>query len=180
MQEHSSRARIALYLVLFSGITWLGGLAVRAIIAFELFETGTLNYLNWFAPDFERAVFRMLAVSAPYTVFGYFVLLISTTLYLKWTPLKFKENGWLMMSAILFYMFVPVELYQMYYDARMILFERAIEGVINWYGVRQEPMSLLKARLAALSGVPVIALLCYYTIIGLCIWKPLTKTHREV
>jgi uncharacterized membrane protein len=30
-------------------------------------------------------------------------------------------------------------------------------------------------RLAALAGVPMIALLSYYTIVGLAIWQPLKK-----
>jgi hypothetical protein len=50
-----------------------------------------------------------------------------------------------------------------------------VEGVINWFSVRTEAQSLLKGRLAALSGVPVIALLCYYTCVALAVWQPMKR-----
>ncbi len=61
----------------------------------------------------------------------------------------------------------------MWYDVQLVLQEERIAGVMNWFGVRTEAQSLLKGRLAALSGVPVIALLCYYTILALFVWRPM-------
>lgn len=152
---------------------WLGGTNIRAIIAFDLFETGTLNYKTWLMPDAERQTFHLVAQTALYTIIGYLATLTGFTIYLRKTQLSLRENGWLMMSAIMFYMFTPVEIYQIWYDIQLVLQERRIEGVMNWFGVRTEAQSLLKGRLAALSGVPVIALLCYYTILALFVWRPM-------
>jgi hypothetical protein len=174
--EPQSRGElIALTVMVLGAVVWLGGTDIRAIIAFDLFETGTLTYKTWLPPDAERQTFHLVAQSALYTIVGYLVVLVSGTIFLFKTRLTFKRNGWLMMSAILFYMFVPVELYQHWFDVRMVLHERSIEGVINWFAVRTEAQSLLKARLSALQGVPIMALLCYYTIIVLAVWKPLRK-----
>ena len=167
--------KIALFCLVIGCISWLGGTNIRAIIAFDLFETGTLQYKTWLPPDAEREAFHLIAETALYTIAGYLLVLGSFTVFLTKTPLRMKQNGWLLMCAILFYMFVPVEIYQIWYDVRMALQERAVEGVINWFAVRTEAQSLLKGRLAALSGVPVIALLSYYACIALAVWKPMRK-----
>jgi hypothetical protein len=41
-----------------------------------------------------------------------------------------------------------------------------------------ELLRLFGMRLGALSGVPVIALLCYYTIIPISMFKPLTRIQH--
>ena len=163
----------ALFLIATGGVIWLGGTNIRAIMAFDLFETGTLNYKSWLPPDAERQTFHLVSQTALYTIIGYLATLTGFTMFLIKTDLKLRENGWLMMSAILFYMFVPVEIYQIVYDVQLVLQERAIEGVINWFGVRSEAQTLLKGRLSALSGVPAIALLSYYTILVLVAWRPM-------
>ncbi len=175
MSDRSSPSRantVALFLLAIGALLWLGGTNVRAIIAFDLFETGTLTYKTWIPPDAERQTFRLVALTAPYTIVGYLLTLVGATMFLRTTHLKLKENGWLMMSAIMFYMFLPVEIYQIWYDIHLVLQEEAIAGVLNWFAVRTEAQSLLKGRLAALSGVPAIALMCYYTIIVIVVWKP--------
>ena len=177
-QSNSRAVKLALFFMICGAISWLGGTNIRAIIAFDLFETGTLNYKTWLPPDAERQAFHLIAYTALYTICGYIMVFISFTVFLAKTKLKLRENGWLMMCVIMFYMFVPVEIYQIVYDVQMVLQERAVEGVINWFAVRTEAQSLLKGRLAALSGVPVIALLCYYTCIALAVWQPMKKIPK--
>ena len=89
--------------------------------------------------------------------------------YLRSTHILLKENGWLMMSALLFYLFPPVEAHTMYFDGKMFSLEL--------WGSAETPMfrELFIKRIAALKGLPIIALLCYYTIIGLTIWQPMKK-----
>ena len=75
-----------------------------------------------------------------------------------------------MMSAILFYAFVPVEAFTMYLDGKMAYTEFfTTEGIDRF-------RELFVARVGALAGAPVIALLCYYTIIALAVFRPFTKT----
>jgi hypothetical protein len=77
-----------------------------------------------------------------------------------------------MMSAILFYLFTPVEIYTMVLDFRMWLLD--VQGSNDLVEFRK----LFIHRLAALAGVPIIALLCYYTIIVLAVFRPFVK-HAE-
>ena len=74
-----------------------------------------------------------------------------------------------MVSAILVYAFAPVEIYTMVLDVRMWLLD--VSGSNDLVEFRK----LFIHRLAALSGVPMIALLSYYTAIVLVIFRPLER-----
>jgi hypothetical protein len=167
-------SKIALFLLVVGVIFWLGWINIRAILGNELLEPGTLNLKQGLPPDAERAVFDLLARSSILTIISYLVVFVSSIVYLATTTLKFKENGWLLMVAILFYIFTPVEIYTTYLDTKSVLL---------WFFSSpslQELRELLLKRIGALSGLPVIALLCYYTIIGLIVWHPFTKKSSNV
>jgi hypothetical protein len=73
------------------------------------------------------------------------------------------------MCYMLFFIFVPVEIYTYIIDIRfMVLFQTNPPN-------HDELLRLFGQRLGALSGVPVIALLAYYTIIPIAIFRPLSK-----
>jgi hypothetical protein len=77
-----------------------------------------------------------------------------------------------LMSAIMFFMFVPVEVYTNYLDIKFMLLYRS--GPPNHDGL----LKIFGERLGALSGVPVIAVLCYYTIIPIAVLKPLSRSKQ--
>jgi hypothetical protein len=164
--------RIALFVLIVGSIFWLGGVNIRAIIGNDLLKIGTLEFEEYVPPDAEREIFRLMSFSSLVIIAGYLVVLISSTVVLVTSPLKLKDHGWLLMSAILFYVFVPVELFTMYIDARMIhaeFFTTADNHVFR---------ELFISRVAALDGAPFIALLCYYTIIAIVIFRPFTNGHQ--
>ena len=74
-----------------------------------------------------------------------------------------------MMSALLFCLFTPVEVYTLILDLKM--------WYLDFHGSNDlvEFRKLFVHRLAALAGVPIIALLCYYTIIVLSVVRPMTN-----
>ena len=51
---------------------------------------------------------------------GYLATFTSAVVFVRTTTIRFKQNGWLMMSAILFFMFSPVEFYTLVLDWKMI------------------------------------------------------------
>jgi hypothetical protein len=168
--RHGARvSRIALFFLALGTIVWLGGVNARALIGNMLFKPGTLTFEEYLAPEAEAEIFRVLAFLSVVTTIGYGVVLVSATVFLATTTMRLRENGWLMMSAILFFSFVPVELYTGYLDARMIHFEFFTSAGNDVF------RELFLARLQALQGAPFVALLCYYTIIGLVVFRPLTR-----
>lgn len=168
-QGESRTWRVALFVLIVSGILWLGGAYVRAIIGNDLLKFGTLEFVDYISPDAEQEIFRLLSFVSMSIIVTYVVTLFSSIVFLATSPFRLKENGWLMMSAILFYVFVPVEAFTMYLDGKMIyneFFTTADNEVFR---------ELFLARLGALAGTPFIATLCYFTIIGLVVFQPLRK-----
>ena len=168
MESHT--AKISLLLTVIGAVVWLGGVNVRAIVGADLLEFGTPDFKPNIHPYVEREVFGLIARSSIIVILAYLLTLVSSIVYLKTTQLTLKQNGWLMMSAILFYLFVPVEVYTMILDGRIIYLDMVLSS-----NDLVEFRKLFIHRLAALSGVPIIALMCYYTITGLVIFQPLKK-----
>ncbi len=165
--KQSTSNKIALTLLIVSAIFWLGGINIRALVGNELLNYDQFNFKIAIPPDREYTLFQMIAYSSLVIVISYFIVLVSAIWFLSTTKLRMKENGWLLMSAILFFMFVPVEGYTYYLDIKfMLLFYSNPPN-------HDELLRLFGLRLGGLSGVPVIALFCYYTIIALSVFKPL-------
>jgi hypothetical protein len=74
-----------------------------------------------------------------------------------------------MMSAILLFVFVPVEVFVTVIDIRMILLEFVEGGSLPVF------RELFLARISALAGAPLVAALCYYTIIALAVFQPFRR-----
>lgn len=169
MTPSSRASRIALFVMVAGAIVWLGGVNIRAMIANDMLKTGTLEFEEYLAPEAEREIFRLMSFASVITMISYAAVLVSGSVYLATTSLRFREHGWLMMSAILFYAFVPVEIFTMTLDVRMVYLEFFTTAGNDVF------RELFIARVAALAGAPVIALLCYYTIIALAVFRPFTR-----
>lgn len=169
-QISASRSnKLALTLLIISAVFWLGGINVRTLIGNELLDYDQFDFRTSIPPDRENTLFQMLTNASLVVVISYVIVLISAVWFIVSTKLKMRENGWLLMSAILFFMFVPVEIYTNYLDVRfMILFQ---QGPPN----HDELLKLFGERIGAFRGVPVIAVLCYYTIIPIAVFRPLLK-----
>ena len=161
--------QISLLVLVIAAICWLGGINVRAVIGSDLLQLGTLDFKPNIHPYVERALFSLVAQSSIIVNTAYCLVWVAGVAYLKASRLRPKEQGWLMMSAILFYLFTPVEVYTMILDVRMWLLDAAGSNDLV------EFRKLFIHRLAALAGTPMIALLCYYTIVGLAVFRPLNR-----
>jgi hypothetical protein len=167
MQKQSSK--VSLFVLIVSAIVWLGAVNVRAVIGNELLNFGTLDFKEHVDAGLEREVFRLISLTSLIVIGGYLLTFTSAVIFVTTTTLRFKNNGWLMMSAILFFMFSPVEFYTLFLDWKMIALDFFANPTLTDFRI------LFIHRLAALAGVPMIALLSYYTIVGLAIWQPLKK-----
>lgn len=170
MKKESTGAKICLLVIFIAAIMWLGGIHTRAIVSFELFENGTLEFRSYIHPSSERTIFRINSSLSLLTTVTYIVLWITGLIFLRLTSLKFSKDGWLLMSFILFYMFTPVEIYTLILDINIWYMDYI--GSDDLVKFRE----LFIRRLRALSGIPYIAMMCYYTIIVLIIFKPF---HRD-
>ncbi len=165
-------AKISLLIFVIAIIIWLGGINIRAMVGFDLLQTGTLDFKSNIHPFVERAVFGLIVQTSFVVDIAYAITWFSGIIFLATSPFKLREHGWLMMSAILFYIFTPVEIYAIILDAKMMY--------LDYLGSNDlvEFRKIFIHRLAALSGVPMIALLCYYTMLAVLIFQPLRRTFQ--
>src|ERR1041384_7949786 len=172
--KNQTAARISLAVLLIAGCIWLGGVNIRAVIGFDLLQTGTLDFKPNIHPYVERTVFALISQASVVIDVAYVIVWIAGLVYLRTTSLRIRENGWLMMSAILFYLFTPVEIYTMVLDGKMWYLDHIGSNDLV------EFRKIFIHRLAALAGVPMIALLSYYPIIVLSVFQVLRRPHTPV
>ncbi len=183
--ELSRTIKVCILLLAFGIIFWLGSITARAIIANEFFIPTTLIFRPDITPDAERTLFQLVSAMSSIALTSYFIVLISSMYLLIKLPYKVKEHGWLLVASILFFLFVPVEGFTAYLDLKFILLWLNTKGVLVSQGleVYEQHSTLLREtlshRIGALSGLPVIALLCYFTAIVFIIWQPLRRKAEE-
>lgn len=158
-----------LVVILLSAAVWFGSLILKNIETHTLLQFGTIEISPSLTPETERDSYRSLAEYSVITLVSYPVVLASVILFSITTRRSFKQEGWLLMSAILFLMFVPLEIYCFWYDWKII-------GLVYWGNwTLEEFRKAFIQRLTLMAGLPFVAQLCYYTIPILVIFKPLKK-----
>ncbi|MCZ7555562.1 MAG: hypothetical protein M5R41_04065 [Bacteroidia bacterium] len=180
--------RFFLFLLALGTILWLGGTVYRAIIANEFFLPTTLVFDPGINVHQERMLFQLVAASTTIIVCAYLTVLVSAIVLLKRTTLTFKDNGWLLMASILFFMFVPAEIFTAWLDLHFIfdwLEARSAylsSGSAAYEVFRTELRKTLSHRIGALHGLPVMAVLSYFTALAVLFIQPMrrdTSTREE-
>jgi amino acid transporter len=155
-------------------IFWLGAINVRFIIGNDLLNYDEFNFRTSIPTDEENMIFKLLSYTSILIMISYTVTLIAAIFFLKKCKINFKENPWVLMCAILFFVFVPVEVYTSFLDLKfyMLFLQRPPnhDGLLEIFG----------ERIGFLKGVPWIAVLSYYTIILIAVLKPLKKSKEEL
>lgn len=165
--------RAAFILFVFAYVVWSAASVRTNIEIGTMLEFGTAAFRTGLTESAERTAYAALAVNAVARFIAYPFLLIGAAVFVGTTDLSVPKNGWLLMSAILLFLFVPVELYCSWLDWKLV-------GLQYWgtWPV-EEFRKALMARVTALAGLPFIAQLCYYTIPILVLFKPFrTPTER--
>ena len=156
---------------MFGAVVWLGALSTRAMLGNELLQFGTIELKTNLDPLFERELYRIISYATLLVMGGYSAALIGAIGFTATATVAWKQHGWLLMCAILFFVFVPVELWSLKLDWKMI--------GLNFWGdwPLEEFRKAYLRRLTALSGLPVIANLTYYTMIVIAVWRPFERPN---
>jgi hypothetical protein len=173
MTTLSTFQRLALFLVAVAGILWLGGTILRAAIGFDLFIPGTLTFKPDMPPDAQAQTLRLFARTSFYTLMSYGVFLV-VGLYL-WLSQKYlwRERGGLFIGGMLVLLYVPIELWQGYYD---ILLVQATQYAVYKDFPLETAKQLLTKRITILGGAgPFLSMLGYVSAVFFLIVQPMRK-----
>ena len=165
----NSKSKLFLIVFILTALCWLGVVMMKNIQIGRLLEFGTVELKKILTPESERAAYNVIAKYSVIIFITYPIVLISGIGYLMTTQRIMKNDGWLLMSATLLLIFIPVEFYCFWLDWKIV--------GLNYWGnwELEEFRKAFLQRLTALAGLPFVAQLCYYTIPILVILKPLKK-----
>ncbi len=170
----TTKAKVWLVILIFAGIAFLGGINIRFIIGNQLLNFDEFSFRTDLQLNEQTLIFRLLSFSSLVIMGAYLILFISAIMFLKNYKVDYRENVWLLMCAIIFFVFSPVEFYSSFLDFKFFLLY--LEPYPDW----KLQLELFGRRIGFLKGVPWIGLLGYYTIIIIAIFKPLKKTKEEI
>lgn len=170
----SRSSKFWLTVLVIAGITYLGAINIRFIIGNELLNFDEFSFKSHLLPVELSLIFKLISYSSLVIIVSYVIVFISAILFFINYRVNYRENVWLLISAILFFVFSPVEFYSGYLDFKFYLMY--LEDPYEY----EQKLLVFGERLGLLKGVPWIALLCYYTIIAISIFKPLKKTKAEL
>ena len=105
---------------------------------------------------------------------AYVFVLAAAVSFVRTCKINMRENAWFLMCIMLFFAFVPVEIYTSYLDLKFVLlFDKRPAN-------HDQLLKLFGERIGFLRGVPWIAVMSYFTIIWLAVFQPLKKTALEL
>lgn len=181
MLHKNKLKKLLISIIAIGSIIWIGGLIIRGVIAYDIFETVD-NKLAIKSLSSERifsAIYYFSAVSV-YIIVSYMIVFISIIILNTQYYKKLKKMGWLFMALILFYISMPIEIYRFWFDYNLSLavFQAKLTDISNSvfkeYFFRRYENPLLTTFFS-------LSLMSNLTSILLVIWQPLQmdKTQGE-
>lgn len=167
--------RIPLTLFSVGYLFWLGGTLVRSIIAFSVFEpSSTQSLVRQVSNDILMQSVYLYSATSLYTIISYLISLFGAVLLLIKSKEYFKANGWLLMSFILFFSTLPINLIFIYFDIRLSI---EVFWNLRWEFYHPQILKYFLNRINdplwnSLGGISFLANL---SIIFLVIFQPLKK-----
>jgi hypothetical protein len=169
MKKLNRFSQFLLFQASLSGSLWLGSYVTKLFITYRLFEDtdfilkGYLNISNLT----EILLILFPAFTSSFTL--YIVFIITFILFLIFSKINLKQNGWLFIITLLVFVTFPFEAYLLTFDYKIIMLINS-----NTFNPN-EIIDLIVERFKVFGSFPVIEIFCYFAIIFLLIFKPLTR-----
>ncbi len=174
MKKRNKFSSIFGFLALASGSIWFGAYIARLLTTYHMFEPTEPVLKDFITSNNLSAIIQTTFPLVNLTFFSYLILVISFTLFLIFTQLKLKENGWLFIISMIIYLTLPFEAVLLTIDYKLIVL------FINEQFASEEVLKLIIERITLLSSFPIILLLSYFSIPFFLVVKPFTiKSKNE-
>ena len=173
MKNQKFIVKIWAFISLLSGTLWLGAYLVRMILSYQLFDID-MNLASYLNESDLKEILITIVPAINITFVLYIVFIISFSLFLIFSKIKLKENGWLFIIAMIVYLTLPFEAFLMIIDYKIILALNFSEVINSNYAI-----SLIKERFIKLNGFPIIIFLSYCATIYFLLFKPFTRVKKD-
>jgi hypothetical protein len=174
MNTLSFGVKLLASIVVLSIVLWFGGTVVRVAIGYDVFVPGTLLLKPFLTPTEVNYSIRIFTLAGFYTAVCYIIGWISSIMLMFMLRKKMKANGWLFMAFILFFLASPIELYQIQFDVKLILFTQNLDFRTLLQSSEFFEMFMQKFT-PRLSGLGFVSIIANGIALLYCIWQPLKK-----
>ncbi|MFP4369807.1 MAG: hypothetical protein ACLFR2_09520 [Candidatus Kapaibacterium sp.] len=171
--------KILLTIAVLGFVTWFGGSIIRGMIGYAAFDAKAgLPVKDSYPEEVLMLIVNIYASTGLYTNIGYLLWFIAGIIFLISMKGYIRQRGWLFMSAALFFVIAPVELYKLYMDAKLSMALFFEPGLLFTHRAIQD-FFIEKFRNNLLVSGSGISMMAAITIILLFIWKPLDKQYSK-
>ncbi len=161
------------YIALASGSLWFGAYISRLMTTFQLFEATDLSLKSYVTNSNLPAIVQTTYPLVNLTFIAYLLFIISFTLFLFLTKIKFKENGWLLVISLIIYLTLPFEIVLLLLDYKLIVLFLSEQFTSNLV------LELTIERITLLGSFPIIMMLSYFLIPYFLVFKPFTLKPKN-
>jgi hypothetical protein len=173
MKKENKLALVFGYLALASGSIWFGAYFARLLTTYQMFEAIDLSLKSFINSNNLPAIIQTTYPLVLLTFITYLILILSFTFYLMISKIRLKENGWLLIIAMIIYLTLPLESVLLWIDYKLITL------FFNEQFASAEILKLIRDRISVLSSFPIILLLSYLSIPYFLVFKPFTISSRD-
>uniref|UniRef100_A0A832G0H1 Uncharacterized protein n=1 Tax=Ignavibacterium album TaxID=591197 RepID=A0A832G0H1_9BACT len=167
-------SKIFLTIALASGALWLGSYTTKLFALYNLFELDQSNLLilksDLTNVDLKPVLFELLPVLS-LSLVSYIVFLAFSIMFLLFSKISLKNNGWLFISLMIVIICLPFEIVLSLKDFKII------NMILNNSDNVNEMIEIIKSRITIFSSFPIVSLILHYSIFFLFVFKPLTKKN---
>jgi hypothetical protein len=174
MKKNNKLSSLLGYIALASGSIWFGAYISRLLTTYQMFEATELALKTYINSANLPAIIQTTFPLVNLTFFSYLILIISFTLFIISTTMKFKENGWLLIISLIIYLTLPFESVLLIIDYKLIVL------FLNEQFASEDVLKLIIERITMLSSFPIILFLSYLSIPYFLVFKPfILKSKNE-
>ena len=173
MKKSNKLSNLIGYLALTAGSVWFGAYIARLLMTYQMFEETEYILKNYIADTNLSTIFQTIFPLVNLTFYSYIVMIIAFTLFLILSGIKLKENGWLLIIALIIYLTLPLEALLLIIDYKMIAL------FLNEQFNSEQLLQLTIERMSNLSSYPIILVLSYLTIPFFLVFRPFSLKVKD-
>ena len=166
------KEKIFISAFLISAFIWCGLMIARFIVGNDLLIPRKFEIISTLNFETELSYYKILSKLIYWDIICYCLMLLFSFCILIIKKTVTKENPYLTTAIILFFIFVPIEIYltKIDYDFLWLVWKNSSN--LNEYRY------LFLERISFMSGVTFLMILCYITIIPILIYRPFNKNDE--
>jgi hypothetical protein len=173
MAKLSLVSKIFLYLAILFFALFLGSYVARQMLIYQLFEPTGINFKSIYNEQNLSIVYSTIFPVLILNIVAYATFISSFIVFLFFSKIKIKYEGWLFAIIIIVAVTAPFEIFLLTIDNKIVQMIMSNSVTINTIS------ELIKERMSILSSFSLIEIFSFAAIIYLGLFKPLRKKNED-